>query len=137
MCTVPWETSVCPPLSKCAAKLTYHPFKQTGFSANNREKQPSIPLRVAFVFIVLTLPFNLLKNTPKEKKKSFQHALLNSLWMLSTKELPSSERQKSVYYFLHAVVSLQVSGDSHLVKVPHKFKPATRARELSIWLPTR
>lgn len=93
LCTVPWETLLCPPLSNCATKLTYHPFKQLGFSVNNREKQPPIPVRVAFVFIVLTLPFSLLKNTLKKKKTNFQRTLLNFLWMLSTKEMPSSERQ--------------------------------------------
>lgn len=61
LCALYHGRLLCPPLSNCATELTYHPFKQPGLSVNNREKQPPIPIRVAVVFIVLTLPFSLLK----------------------------------------------------------------------------
>lgn len=123
-------------LEQCTTKLTYHLLKQLGFSVNNWERQPPIPMRVAFVFIVLKLPFSLLKKHPKEKRHHFQCALLNFLWMLSTKETAQKDKNLCVINtFCVLVGSPQVSRPHHLLKVPHKFKTVTHARELNIELP--
>lgn len=125
-------------LEQCTTKLTYHPLKQPGFSVNNWERQPPIPITVTVVFIVLKLPFSLLKkkSTLKKKKYRCQHALLNFLWMLSTKETAQKDKNlRLINTFCVLVGSPQVSRAHHLPKVPHKFKTVTLAGELNIELP--